>query len=194
MLPKNKTMQARRQTKEGRKEETDLGVAEWRIPVLEDRERGQPEGERAMQVHAAQAQRARATSTRKRKERKRQGMKRGEGRANQRGGKDGGGGKVRGGGRKRARRAMEGKTSGRQMAIVTATQKREKEGEEGRGRREKGQHTTHHPKNWKGRVSQVMSEQEEREGVKRGATGGQDGRATSNVRERDVRTKERMKK
>jgi hypothetical protein len=33
MLPKNKTMQARRQTKEDRKEETDLGVAEWRIPV-----------------------------------------------------------------------------------------------------------------------------------------------------------------
>jgi hypothetical protein len=45
---------------------------------LEDRERGQPEGERGMQVCAAQAQRA--TSTRKRKEREWQGIKRGEGR------------------------------------------------------------------------------------------------------------------
>ena len=35
----------------------------------------------------------------------------------------------------------EGRRSGRQMAIVTVTQKKEKEGEEGRVRREKGQHT-----------------------------------------------------
>ena len=44
---------------------------------MEDKERGQPEGERAMQVHAVQAQRA--MSTRKRKERKGQGIKRGKG-------------------------------------------------------------------------------------------------------------------
>ena len=44
-------------------------------------------------------------------------------------------GKRDGGKRKRAGRAIEGRRSGRQMAIVTATQKREKEGEEGRERR-----------------------------------------------------------
>ena len=48
--------------------------------------------------------------------------------------------KREGGKRKRAGRAIEGMRSGRQMAIVTATQKREKEGEEGRERREKGQY------------------------------------------------------
>ena len=47
---------------------------------MEDRESGQPEGERAMQVHAVQAQRATSTRKRKRKERKWQGIKRGEGR------------------------------------------------------------------------------------------------------------------
>ena len=52
---------------------------------MEDRERGQPEGERAMQVHAAQVQRA--ISTRKRKERKMQGIKRGEGREPERRGR-----------------------------------------------------------------------------------------------------------
>jgi hypothetical protein len=109
---------------------------------LEDRERGRPEGERAMQVCAVQAQRA--TPTRKKKERKWQGTKRGEGRREpERGGRWRQRGSERGGGRKRAGRAIEieGRGSGRQMAVVTATQKREKEGEEGRERREEGQCT-----------------------------------------------------
>jgi hypothetical protein len=107
---------------------------------LEDRERGQPEGERAMQVHAVQAQRA--TSTRKRKERKWQRIKRGEGRREpERGERWRQRESERGGGRKRAGRAIEGRRSSRQMAVVTATQKREKEGEEGRERREEGQCT-----------------------------------------------------
>jgi hypothetical protein len=58
------------------------------------------------------------------------------------------------------------------MAIVTATQKREKEGGEGGERGEKGQCTA---QKWKGCVHQATSEQEEHEGVKRGATGGQEG-------------------
>ena len=45
---------------------------------MEDREKGEPEGEREMQVDTVQAQTA--TPTRKRKKRKRQGIKRGEGR------------------------------------------------------------------------------------------------------------------
>jgi len=68
------------------------------------------------------------------------------------------------------------------MAIVTATQKRENEGG-GTGEEREG--SVHCPKKWKGCAHQGMSEQDEREGVKRGATGGQeDGRATSNIRER----------
>ena len=45
---------------------------------------------------------------------------------------------------------------------MTATQKKEKEGEEGRERREKGQHTA---QKWKGRVHQLISERGECEGV-----------------------------
>jgi hypothetical protein len=73
---------------------------------LEDRERGQPEGERAMQVYAVQAQRA--ISTRKRSERKRQGIKEERGGENQRGEKDGGRGKVRGGEEKASRKGDRG--------------------------------------------------------------------------------------
>ena len=50
---------------------------------LEDRERGEPEGERKLQVDAVQAEAA--TLTRKRKKRKRQRIKRGEGAAETRG-------------------------------------------------------------------------------------------------------------
>jgi hypothetical protein len=47
---------------------------------------------------------------------------------------------------------------------MTATQKREKEGEEGRERPgEEREGSAHYPKNWKERVNQVMSEQEERD-------------------------------
>ena len=48
------------------------------------------------------------------------------------------------------------------MAVVTVTQKKEKEGEEGRVRREKGQHTA---QKWKGREHQLISAREECEGV-----------------------------
>jgi hypothetical protein len=44
-------------------------------------------------------------------------------------------------GRRTLKQPIEGRRSGRQMAIVIATQKRENEGEEGRERREKGQCT-----------------------------------------------------
>jgi hypothetical protein len=171
MLPKNKTMQAGAANK-GRQEKRDrLGRCGMEDSSLEDRERAEPEGERETQVRAAQTQTE--TSTRKRKKRKRQGTKRGEGgrEPERRGRKTEAEEKREGGKRKRAGRAIEGMRSGRQMAIVTATQKREKEGEEGRERREKGQHRV-------GQgvcVHQVISEQEEHEGEKRGATGGQEG-------------------
>jgi hypothetical protein len=51
-------------------------------------------------------------------------------------------GKREGGKSERAGRAREGRRSGRQVAIVTVTKKKEKEGEEGRVRREKGQRAT----------------------------------------------------
>ena len=94
---------------------------------MEDRKRGEPEGKRGMQVCVVQAQRT--TSTRKRKERKRQGIKRRERRREpeRRGRKMEAEGKCEGGKRKRAGRAIEGRRSGRQMAVVTATHKREKE-------------------------------------------------------------------
>ena len=88
--------------------------------------------------------------------------RRGKERTREEGEKDGGIGKARGKKSKRAGRAREGRRSGRQMAIVTVTQKKEKEGEEGRVRREKGQHIT---KKWKRRVHQLISEREECEGV-----------------------------
>ena len=53
---------------------------------------------------------------------------------------------------------------------MAATQKRRKRGRrDGRGERR----VSALPKKWKGCVHQAMSEQEEHEGVKRGATGGQ---------------------
>jgi hypothetical protein len=46
VLPKNIIIQegAINKGRKKRKEETDLGVAEWRIPVGTHRERGEPEG------------------------------------------------------------------------------------------------------------------------------------------------------
>jgi hypothetical protein len=85
------------------------------------------------------------------------------------------------------------------MAIVTATtQKREKERErrDGRGERRVSALPTNVEGVWGACTKGCSNRRSAKdEGVKRGATatGGQeDGRATSNIREQGVRTKERM--
>ena len=104
----------------------------------------------------------------KEKEEKEAGNKKEErGGENQRGGR----GRWKQGDSERGERESE--QEGRERgggADMAATQKRRKRGRrDGRGERR----VSALPKKWKGCVHQAMSEQEEHEGVKRGATGGQ---------------------
>jgi hypothetical protein len=114
------------------------------------RERGQPERERAMQVHAAQAQRA--TSTRKRKKRKRRGIKRGEGRREperrRRKEKDGGRLKVRGGEEKASRKGDGGEEERPANGDCDSNTEKGERGRGGAGEERKG--PVHCPKRWKG--------------------------------------------
>ena len=116
-----------------------MGVAEWRIPVRRvERRTGGREGDAGRHctgtdsnIDKEEKEEKEAGNEKRRGEeriRKAGEIERWRQRERERGGK-----------RKRAGRAIEGMRSGRQMAIVTTTQKMEKEGEEGGERREKGQ-------------------------------------------------------
>ena len=131
MLPKNKTMQARRQTKEFRKEETDLVIAEWKIPVWRI-ERGENRRETGRPGRCYTG--TESNIDEEEKEEKEAGNKKRRGQ-NQRGGGE------RWRHRESERGQRESEQEGRERG-GGATGGGGGEKEEGRERREKGQHTT----------------------------------------------------
>jgi hypothetical protein len=167
MLPKNKNVQAGI-NKERQERRYRLGCCGMEDSSLEDRERGEPEGEEGGAGRYCTC--TDNNTDEEEKEEKEAGNKkrRGGERTRETGEKDGGREEVRGGKEKASRKGDRGEEERPANGDCDSNTEKGERGMEGRKRRENGQCTA---QKWKGRVHQAMSEQEEHEGLKRGATG-----------------------